>query len=107
MTDDIATDQRLAALLNVPPRPADRLFALRVRTAVLAEQQMRAARRSTWVRFVAETAASCAVILAFMLLGGYASEAAASPSLIGALIVGLWMMVGLPARAKGKMPEGL
>ena len=62
------TDAMLTALLATPERPADELFALRIRRLVEAEGRLRAARRAAWARFAGELAAGAALILAFLLM---------------------------------------
>jgi hypothetical protein len=107
MTDDF--DMRLRDLLATPSRPADALFAERVRRAAVAEQRFAEARRRAWRRFWAEASATSAAVLAFILLSRFGGSPGAegmvplmSPAMLGILLLGLWVGVGLkPSGAVG------
>ncbi len=97
-------DARLAALLGPPDEFPDAIFTARMRRAVLAEEQFRAARRGSWRRFAVELAGSLAVIAAFLLLGlaqGPGDEVITfEPAMAALALVGFWTFVALrPAAA--------
>ncbi len=97
MNDDL--DARLHALLSPPDEFPDEIFISRMRRAVLADEQLRAARRRSWRRFAVELAGSAAILAAFLLLGlaqGPGDDVIAfEPALAGLLMVGFWTFVAL------------
>ena len=98
--NEAETDARLAALLAPPQEFPDAVFTVRVRRGILADEALRAARRQGWRRFGVELAGSLAVVLAFYLLGGSDSGAAAGtigygPALAGLVLVAIWTLVAL------------
>jgi hypothetical protein len=98
MMDEI--DLKLQALLRTPDRPEDGQFAERVHRRVLAEQRLADVRRKGWRRFALETAASAAILAAFILLaraapgeGGSDFVPLFSPAMLGLVVLGLWLAV--------------
>ena len=106
MTDD-AIDTRLAALLGEPDLQPDERFVMRVERVILADQRLRAARRSAWQRFWREMAASGAVVIAFALLWSVGpavsiESVSIAPALAAVTLLALWFLVVLrPAVTQG------
>ncbi len=98
-------DARLAHLLAPPDEFPDEIFTARTRRAVLAEEQLRAARRRSWSRFTVELLGSLAVLTAFLLLGLAQPPGddviTFEPAMAALLLVGFWTFVAL--RPAGEM----
>lgn len=101
-------DERIAALFAVPERAPDEAFVVRVGRAVLAEQQVKAARAAAWRRFAVECAASGAIVIAFDLLwrlgpaGLPLGQFPVAPAAAAILVLGLWFGVELRPSATGR-----
>jgi hypothetical protein len=94
-------DLKLASILALPSSEPDPAFADRVMRVVLAEQKLVAARRVAWTRFAAEMCATCAAILAFVLLARFSPGESGtfiplfSPAAAGLLLLALWVAVSV------------
>jgi len=100
-------DERIAALFATPERAPDEAFVGRMARMVAAEQQLAAARRSSWRRFAGECVAAAAFVAAFDLVWRLTPADirldqlfAAPAGAAAALLAALWFAVELrPAAA--------
>jgi hypothetical protein len=100
MSDD-RIDAYLRDLLGAPDPAPDEAFVARVERAVIAEQKMAAARRTSWQRFAVETCGSLAVIGAFFVLGRMApgdmeiGRLSVAPMMAAGSLLVLWLGLGI------------
>ena len=95
-------DQVLSAFLAPSERGVDRSFVEGVRQQVLLEKGLRTARRTAWMKFGGEAAASAVVLfvlMAILRLGRIGSLGnlgeAISPATLALLIFAVWAAVAL------------
>ena len=94
-------EERLGALLRGPAQGSEPLFVARLERRLEAERRLEVARRADWGRFARDIAATAALLVAFMLLGRAAPEAAdltseaSAPAMAAALLLALWFAVEL------------
>lgn len=97
MMDEI--DLKLRELLRSPDRSEDGLFAERVQRRLAAEERLAEARSAAWQRFALEAAASAAILAAFIFLTRIGRGSSStfvslfSPTMLGLLILALWVAV--------------
>jgi CelD/BcsL family acetyltransferase involved in cellulose biosynthesis len=108
MTDEDRIDARLTSLLAVPDRPPDEAFVARIERMVLAEQLATAARRAAWRRFVVESLASAAIVVAFCLVWRLSptdlplDQLPVAPAGAAMLVIFLWFGLELRPAATGR-----
>ena len=104
MTDH---EHELRDFLAPSGRSVDYTFAQTVRRRVLAEEAMKAARRSTWAKFGRDLLASGAIVVLLMLLGSQPGlvapgtgnvSSAFSPLTTLVFIFGIWTLTGLSSK---------
>ena len=99
-------DRRLGMLLRQDMPDPDPAFAERVLNAVELEAQFAAARKRTWLRLGAETAAAVAVGITFFLLSQEQAPDPAGlipvqgPVMAGLVMLILWGLVSAPTSAR-------
>lgn len=102
MTDVESTDTRLRTLFAEPASAPDEAFVARVMLAAAAADSDAARRRAAWRRFVVESVASAAIVLAFCLVWQLSpadlpiEQLPAAPA--GAAMLAILMWFGLELR---------